>query len=95
MNVIISQALATGLPVITTNHSGLPDQVKDGYNGFLVEEGNYQMLAERIIYLIENPQIWPEFGKNGRYHVEKYYNFELLIQKQINIYNRLLNESDR
>ena len=74
MNVIITQALASGLPVIATRHSGLPDQVKDGLNGFLVAEGDYEALAERILYMMEHPELWAEFGEFGRRHIEENYN---------------------
>jgi len=55
MNVIVSQAVASGLPVITTVHSGLPEQVHDGESGFLVEEADYQALAEAIIAVAQAP----------------------------------------
>ena len=58
MNLVITQALATGLPVITTRHSGLPDQVKDGVNGWLVDEGDYQTLAKKIVYFLDRPELW-------------------------------------
>ena len=90
MNVIISQALATGLPVITTRHSGLPDQVKDGYNGFLVGEGDFRALADKILFLIENPDVWVKLGENGRNLVTEKYNSEKLINQQIEIYNSLI-----
>jgi len=45
---MVSDALALGLPVIATRHGGLPEQVIDGENGFVVDEGDYQALAERI-----------------------------------------------
>ena len=90
MNVIISQALATGLPVITTRHSGLPDQVRDGYNGFLVAEGDYHALAEKIIYLISHPELLSTFGINGRRLVEEKYNSEILIDKQVEIYKKII-----
>lgn len=90
MNVIISQALATGLPVITTKHSGLPEQVEDGYNGFLVDEGNFQALADKILFLIENSDSWIKLGKNGRNLVTEKYNSEKLIIQQIEIYNSLI-----
>jgi len=93
MNVIISQALATGLPVITTKHSGLPEQVKDGHNGFLIEEGNYEALAEKILYMIEHPELWADLGKNGRDHVQKNYNSRDLIEKQIKFYNEIINST--
>ena len=91
MNVIISQALATGLPVIATKHSGLPDQVKDGQNGFLVEEGDYRSLAEKILYMMEHPEIWPELGLFGREHIKRNYNSPDLIERQIEFYYEVLN----
>ena len=71
MNTVISQALATGLPVITTRHSGLPDQIIDGKNGFLVDENNYKELAEKILTYINSSDLWPEFSNFGRDHVLK------------------------
>lgn len=90
MNVIVSQALATGLPVITTRHSGLPEQVRDGYNGYLVNEGDFNALAKKIIYLIEHSELFAEFGANGRRIVEEKYNSKVLIDMQIKIYNQII-----
>lgn len=95
MNVTISQAMASGLPVIATRHSGLPDQVHDGVNGFLVPEGDYQALAEKIIEMIQHPELWPAFGQAGRKIVEEKFNNEKIIQKQIDIYKEVLNGDQR
>jgi len=92
MNISISQAMASGLPIITTRHSGLPEQVHDGVHGFVVEEGDYKALAEKILYMIEHPEIWLELGRNGRAHVEKNYNSNLTIEKQVHIYYKLIHE---
>jgi len=89
MNVIISQALATGLPVIATKHSGLPDQVKEGKNGFLVDEGDYKALADKILYYMDHPELWPEFGRFGREWVMKNYNSKILIERQIDYYKKI------
>jgi colanic acid/amylovoran biosynthesis glycosyltransferase len=93
MNVIISQALATGLPVITTKHSGLPEQVLDGKNGFLIAEGDYKTLAEKILYYLGHPEIWPEFSRYGRKLVEEKFNNKILISKQIEIYQNLIGQN--
>ena len=90
MNTIISQALATGLPVITTKHSGLPDQVKDGKNGFLVSEGDYHALAEAIIRYLEHPELWGPMGEFGRQHVLQNYDSKKLIDEQLQIYSDCL-----
>ena len=89
MNTVVSQALATGLPVITTRHSGLPEQVTDGENGFLVDEGDYRALAERILALAEQPDLLPELGARGRARVARDYNATILIERQIEVYRRL------
>ena len=83
--------MATGLPVIATRHSGLSEQVHDGVNGYLVPEGDYQLLAEAIIKMIQHPEIWPEMGQNGRDHVERNYNANTLLEKQIEMYVSLIN----
>ena len=90
MNVVVSQALATGLPVIATRHSGLPEQVLDGVNGFLVEEGDYEALAERILDLYRNPQLVAEFGAAGRSHVANQYNATTLLEAQLTAYAELV-----
>lgn len=94
MNTVISQALATGLPVIATRHSGLPDQVLDGVNGFLVDEGDYQALADRIIYAMDHPEVLAEFGAAGRRHVLENYDANVLIGRQIEYYEQLARHED-
>jgi len=86
MNVIVSQALATGLPVITTNHSGLPEQVLDGKNGAIVSEGDFEALAEVILFLMEHSELWPEYGRFGRTHALENYDSKKLIDQQVEYY---------
>lgn len=93
MNTIISQAMATGLPVIATNHSGLPEQVINGENGLVVPEGNPEKLAEAIAYLIEHPELWAEFGRFGRKHAKQNYDSKRLIERQIAFYSQLISNS--
>jgi colanic acid/amylovoran biosynthesis glycosyltransferase len=89
MNTIISQALAVGLPVVTTRHSGLTEQVIDGKNGFLVDEGDFRALAERILFLADHPELLPALSEAGREHVQEHYDSRLLIERQLDIYREL------
>lgn len=84
------QALATGLSVIATRHSGFSDQIKDGKNGFLVDEGDYQALAEKILYMMDHPELWPQFGRFGREYMAAHYDSRPLIDKQISYYQKIL-----
>lgn len=94
MNTIITQALATGLPVITTRHSGLPEQVIDKKNGFLVNEGDYEFLAEKILFFMEHTEIWAQLSSFGRKHVLEKYDSAKLIDRQIHYYAEVMNGSN-
>ncbi len=61
----IKEAMATGLPVVSTYHSGIPELVLDGKTGFLVPERDIDALAEKLENLITDQQLREEFGKNG------------------------------
>jgi len=90
MNVIISQAMATGLPIVATDHSGFPDQVVDGKSGAVAPEGDFAALAEKLLFLIERSDLWPALGRSGREHAEKNYDSKTLIARQLECYASVL-----
>lgn len=90
MTLSVMQALATGLPSIVTRHSGFPDQVIEGKNGFLVDEGDYRTLAERILYYISHPESWSNMSDFSRAHMKNTYDNGVLMQKQIALYTSLI-----
>lgn len=89
MNLIVSQALATGMPVLATAHSGLPEQVIDGVTGALVPETDVAALADKLRDLVDHPEVWPALGRAGREHVERHYDAQKLVERQIADYERL------
>jgi colanic acid/amylovoran biosynthesis glycosyltransferase len=90
--VVIMEAMAMGLPVVSTQHSGIPELVENGISGFLVPERDVNALVEKLSYLIEHPEIWFEMGKAGRAYVEEYYNIDKLNDRLVEIYQQLLNK---
>ena len=62
------EAIAVGRAIITTDVLGCRKTVVDGVNGFLVPKQNSQALAEKMIYLIENPEKITEMGE-GSYKI--------------------------
>ncbi|MDZ4701328.1 MAG: glycosyltransferase [Rhodothermales bacterium] len=61
-----AEAAMFELPVVTTAHSGLTENIVDGETGFLVQEHNYEAMAERIIHLLQHPEVAEQMGKAGR-----------------------------
>ena len=88
--LVLQEAQAMGLPVISTLHNGIPEGVEDGRSGFLVPEKDVAALAGAIEYLMLNPDKWGEMGKRGRRFVENKYNINNLNQRLIRIYEHLL-----
>lgn len=89
--VVLMEAMAMGLPVISTQHSGIPELVQDAVTGFLAPERDVDVLADKLNYLIEHPELWLKMGQAGRRHIEEYYNIHKLNQQLVNIFQKLLN----
>lgn len=66
MPTAITEALAYGLPVVATHITGIPQQVKDGVNGFLVEERDPEAFAARLRQLLDSPEMRLRMGREGR-----------------------------
>lgn len=64
--VSLTEAAACGLPIIATRHSGIPEIVVDGVNGFLVEEHDVEAMAQRMLELARTPERWTAMGNAGR-----------------------------
>ena len=86
----ILEAMSCNLPVIATNTSGMPEVIKDGYNGFLVEPKNVEQLREKIKLLVKNPCLCREMGKNARKTVEEKYSWDSVARNVINVYENVL-----
>jgi glycosyltransferase involved in cell wall biosynthesis len=69
--VVLLEATALELPIVSTIHSGIPEQVIDGQTGFLVKEFDYEAMAEGIIKLLTNPDLAEKMGKYGRQHISQ------------------------
>ena len=72
---VLKEAMAMGIPVVSTYHGGIPELVEDGVSGYLVPERDIEALAERLRWLLDEPERWPEMGRAGRAAVEQ--NFDL------------------
>ena len=81
------EAMACGLPVVAYRVGGLPDIVFDNFNGYLVNSGDIKGLIEKIELAYENKK---RLGRNGRWLVEKVFNWEYVTERYIEVYESVL-----
>jgi len=84
------EALAAGRPVVATRVGGVPDVVREGEDGFLVEPGDVDALAERLARLAADPELRERLGAAGRTRVVPRYSVERLVDDIDLLYRSLL-----
>jgi glycosyltransferase involved in cell wall biosynthesis len=84
--------MAAGRPLVATRVGGLPDVVRDGENGLLVDERDPAALAEAIVNLASEPELRHRMGDSGRALVETSLNWENVGLRFAEVYERAVKE---
>lgn len=87
--VSIIEASASGMPILSTTHCDIPEIVINNESGYLVPERDVDALAEKLEFLVRNPDIWENMGLVGRRHIEENYDVKKQVQILEKIYNKL------
>jgi len=87
---VLMEASSTGLPVLSTHHSGIPEVVIDGVTGYLVPEGDSVALAERLGNLLDHPSTWASLGRAGHRHIARHYDQKVLSERLEGVYRTVL-----
>jgi colanic acid/amylovoran biosynthesis glycosyltransferase len=82
----VKEAMATGMPVVSTSHGGIPELVEDGVSGYLVPERDVEAIADRLRHLIDHPQTWAAMGKAARTRVLAEFDTEKLNDELERLY---------
>lgn len=83
--VSITEALAAGLPVISTRHSGIPEAVIDGQTGLLVDEKDVDGMADAMVSLAGDPGRWRQFADSGRKLLEDEFSVPIVQENMLRI----------
>jgi phosphatidylinositol alpha-1,6-mannosyltransferase len=74
--ISIAEASACGIPVVAGRSGGIPEAVRDGETGFLVEAERADAVAEAVGRLLDDRELRGRLGAAGRHAVETYYNWD-------------------
>ncbi|HEU4684693.1 MAG TPA: glycosyltransferase [Nitrospira sp.] len=86
---VLMQALAVGIPVVSTTVGSIPDVVIDGQTGFVVPPRDGAALAERILRLLDDAALRSRLGEAGRALVVRDYSIEKMLDRMEAVYRRL------
>ncbi|MCW4801989.1 glycosyltransferase [Enterobacter hormaechei subsp. xiangfangensis] len=90
LGMVLLEAAVTGVPVIGTQHGGIPEAIIDEQTGFLVKERDDKQLAERISFLMKDEHKRFEMGKNARIFISEKFNLSKQTIKLEKIYQELI-----
>jgi len=82
----IIEAMIAEIPIIATNVGGIPEMIENNVNGILIEPKNSQILAEKILELINNPEATQEMTKKARQKAEQEFTLEKMVEKTKRLY---------
>lgn len=87
-SLAVAEAMTFEKPVVASRIGALPELIKEGVNGFLVEVDNVRQFADRMSLLWANPKLCQQLGRAARSWAEASCNEELFYERLIGIYNR-------
>ena len=83
----VTEALWKGTPVVASNVGGIPIQIQDGKNGFLVEPNDIEGFADRITHILKNPKDGENLSQKAKETVRQ----KFLITRLLSDYLHMLN----
>lgn len=86
----LKEAMAVGVPVVATDHAGIPELVSDGVTGLLVPERDSEALAQRVARLLDDPALGERMAIAARRLVEREYDPDTLMGELVGRYQALL-----
>jgi glycosyltransferase involved in cell wall biosynthesis len=92
MGRVLVEAMASGKPVVGSNVGGIPDLIKNGHNGFLVEPGDEIDLSVAIEKVLTDAKMRDEMGRKGK-TMARNFGVERMVEKIDDLYATLLQTS--
>ncbi len=83
----LKEAMASGLPVISTFHAGIPELIEHKRTGYLASEKDDLELAQGIKYFLEHQEVWEIYTKGARHVIEEKFDLNKQIEELHQLYN--------
>ncbi len=88
--VVLMEAMAMGMAVVSTRISGIPELIEDGVSGLLVPEKDETALADAIQRLIEDAELRESLGRNARKQVEEHFDLKTNAKELVRLFEQAI-----
>jgi glycosyltransferase involved in cell wall biosynthesis len=86
----ILEAMRAGLPVVASGVGGVAEAIEDGKTGYVVPQGDPEILRDRIKRLLTSPALRIELGAQGRRRYEQAFTLDQLVARTVDVYEEVL-----
>ena len=91
----ILEAMSYAKPTIAFNIDGIPELIKNGQQGFLIDAYNYKDFQKFLVYLLENKSLRIKMGKSALSRQKKVFNIDQFIYKHIQCFESLVSNNNK
>lgn len=91
MPLTLIESFASGLPVVASPVNGIPYELKENVNGFLVPYGNVSLLKKRILEVLDDKKLAEKFSKNNK-EKAKNYSWDIIVKRYEDVYKQLISK---
>lgn len=88
--LVLAEALATGTPVIASRVGGIPYVVENGKTGFLFETGDADVLAEKMMLLLQDRDLRRLMGQRGKQEAMQRFHPDVVARKTMEVYEKVI-----
>lgn len=87
--ISILEAMAFGVPVVSTTVGAIPEVIEEGVNGFLIEPGDHKLLAEKLLLLIKSKNLREDMGINNLEKIKNKYDLKFVTNELQKLYDNV------
>ncbi|MFZ5597049.1 MAG: glycosyltransferase family 4 protein [Bacillota bacterium] len=93
--LVMLESMAAEKPIVVSRAGGMPEIVRQGVNGYLVEMASETGLAEKCCRLLRDPGLCRQMGRRGRSMVEMYWTKEIMARATLKVYTDVISRTNR
>ena len=87
------EAMACGVPCVTSNAGGLPEIMVDGKTGFMAPIGNLELMAQRAMEILKVPELRDKMGRWARDHAVQHFHERKVVPRYLDVYRQVMKGS--